>query len=146
VLVAWGGVLAAVLTSTLAPMAVSRSPYAVAAAACLVLGLLLRAGGARLVSEVVPVGLAGAIGLFTLLVVVPGHLGWPGWTAPAAVIVTAGGLVTYGFRRLFRPSLPATGRPSWLTVSSSVLGGISVALVFATSGVLSQFVGLGHHL
>jgi hypothetical protein len=57
-LVLWGGALAAVLAAALVAMAASRSPYAVAAAGCLGLALLLRAGAARLVTEVVPVSLA----------------------------------------------------------------------------------------
>jgi hypothetical protein len=150
-LVLWGGALAAVLAAALVAMAVSRSPYAVAAAGCLGLALLLRAGAARLVTEVVPVSLAGAIGVFTLLVVGPGHLGWPGWTAKAAIGLIAAALLAYGFRRLFRPGLTRPGltrpgRPRWLTECSSLLGGISVPLALATSGVLNWFVELGHHI
>ncbi len=144
-LVVWVGGLAAVLAAALVPMAASRSPYAAAAAGCLGLAVLLRAGAARLVAEVVPVGLAGAIGLFTLLSVGPGHLGWPGWTAKTATGIAAG-LLTYGFRRLFRPGLARAARPRWMTECSSLLGGISVALALATTGVLSRFVELGHHI
>jgi hypothetical protein len=145
-LVLWGGALAAVLAAALVAMAASRSPYAVAAAGCLGLALLLRAGAARLVTEVVPVSLAGAMGVFTLLVAGPGHLGWPGWTAKAAIGLIAAALLAYGFRRLFRPGLTRGARPRWLTECSSLLGGISVPLALATSGVLSRFVELGHHI
>jgi type VII secretion integral membrane protein EccD len=144
-LVVWGGGLAAVLAATLVPMAASRSPYAAAAAGCLGLAVLLRAGAARLVAEVVPAALAGAIGLFTLLLVGPGHLGWPGWTAKATIGIAAG-LLIYGFRRLFRPGLARAVRPRWMTECSSLLGGISVALALATTGVLSRLVELGHHI
>jgi hypothetical protein len=145
-LVLWSGVLAAVLAAALVAMAASRSPYAAAAAGCLGLALLLRAGAARLVTEVVPVSLAGATGVFTLLTVGPGHLGWPGWTAKASIGLITAALLAYGLRRLFRPGLTRAQRPRWLTECSSLLGGTSVALALATSGVLSVFVELGHHI
>jgi hypothetical protein len=141
-----GGGPGLVLAATLVPMAASRSPYAAAAAGCLGLALLLRAGAARLVTEVVPVSLAGATGTFTLLIVGPGHLGWPAWTAKAAIGLIAAALLVYGLRRLFRPGLTRPPQPRWLTECSSLLGGISVPLALATSGVLSVFVELGHHI
>ncbi len=146
-LVLWSGGLAAVIAAALVALAASRSPYAAAAAGCLGIALLLRAGAVRLVAEVVPVGLAGAIGLFTLLLVGPGHLGWRTWTAPVFVGVIAAGLLIYGFRRLLRnPELPPVARPRWLTGFSSVLAGGSVALAVATFSAFSRFVELGHHL
>jgi WXG100 protein secretion system (Wss), protein YukD len=145
-LVLWGGALAAVLAVALVAMAASRSGYAVAAAGCLGLALLLRAGAARLVTEVVPVSLAGATGVFTLLAVGPGHLGWPAWTGKAAIGLIAAAALTYGLRRLFRPGLARASRPRWLTECSSLLGGISVPLALATSGVLGVFVDLGHQI
>jgi hypothetical protein len=145
-LVLWGCALAAVLVVVLVLMASSRSACAVAAAGCLGLALLLRGGAARLVAEVLPVGLAGATGLFTLLLFGPGHLGWPGWVAPFAAFGIPAGLLIYGFRRLFRPG-PARGeRPRWLTDLSSMLGGISVPLALAMSGALGHLAALGHHI
>jgi hypothetical protein len=146
-LVLWSGGLSALIAAALVALATSRSPYAVAAAACLSIALLLRAGAVRLAAEVVPVGLAGAAGLFTLLLVGPGNLGWQAWTAPVFAGLIAGGLLVYGFRRLMRsPELPPATRPGWLTGLSSVLAGGSVALAIATFGAYSRFIELGHHL
>jgi hypothetical protein len=146
-LIVWSGVLAAVLGAALVPMAASRSPYAAAAAGCLGLAVLLRAGAARLTAEVVPLLLAGATGLFTLLLAGPGHLGWPSWTAPTGAVAIAAILLVYGFRRLMRrPEVPAVTRPRWLTGFSSTLGGTGAALAIATFGVFGRIVELGHHI
>jgi ESX secretion system protein EccD len=147
VLIAWSGFLAAVLAVTLVPMAASRSTYAAAAAGCLGLGLLLRAGAARLIAEVVPLLVAGAAALLTLLVVGPGNLGWPSWVSPTGLIVIAAVLIVSGFRRLMRsPGLPAAARPGWLGGIGSMLGGGGAVLAIAALGAFSHLVSLGHHL
>jgi hypothetical protein len=146
-LVFWSGGLAVVLAAALVPLAASRSPYAAAEAGCLGFALLLRAGSVRLVAEVLPVALAGTIGLFTLLLIGPGHLGWRSWTAPVFLVLIAGLLLAYGFRRLMRrPELPSMARPRWLTSFSSILAGVGAALAIELSGVFARFVELGHHL
>lgn len=147
VLIAWSGFLAAVLAVTLVPMAGSRSPYAAAAAGCLGLGLLLRAGAARLTAEVVPLLVAGAAALLTLLAFGPGNLRWPSWVSPAGLIAIAVIVIGYGLRRLMRgPDLPAVARPRWLGVFGSVLGGGGAALAIAALGTFGHLVSLGHHL
>jgi uncharacterized membrane protein len=139
VLVGWSG--------SLAPMAVSHSGYCAAAAGCLGLALLLRAGVARLTSEVVPLLLAGAVGLFTLLTVAPGHAHWPTWTSPVGTVLIGAVLIVYGLRRLMRrPELPALDRPRWMSNFSSMLGGTGAALAIAAFGVFGWFVQLGHHI
>jgi hypothetical protein len=147
VLIAWSGFLAVVLAVTLVPMAGSRSPYAAAAAGCLGLGLLLRAGAARLTAEVVPLLVAGGAALLTLLVFGPGHLGWPAWVSPAGLLAVAVILIVTGFQRLMRdPDLPAAARPGWFGGFGSMLGGGGVALAIAALGVFGHLVSLGHHL
>ena len=147
VLVGWSAALALAVGASLVPMAVSRSSYCAAAAGCLGLALLLRAGVARLTSEVIPLLLAGAVGLFTLLTVGPGHAGWPGWAAPTGTVVIGTVLIVYGLRRLMRrPELPAANRPRWMSNFSSMLGGTGAALAIAGFGVFGWFVQLGHHI
>lgn len=146
-LVVWSGALALVLGAALVFMAASRSPFATAAAACLGLGLLVRAGAARLTAEVVPLLLAGGAGLATLLLIGPGHLGWPDWIAPTGALVIGAGLVGYGLRRLMRrPDLPAAARPRWMSGFGSILGGTGAALAVAAFGVFGRMVELGHHI
>ncbi len=146
-LVSWSGGLALALALSLVTMAASTSPYANAAAGMLGFALLLRAGAARLVAEVVPVLLAGVAGLFTLLLVGPPHFGWGYWVAPTYACLLGGILLLYGFRRLMRRTTPRPmARPRQLTTIGSVLAGGSVALVVATFGVFGTLVGLGHHL
>ena len=143
----WSGGLGVVLAVALVPLAASRSPYAAAEAGCLGVALLLRAGSVRLVAEVLPVAFAGAVGLFTLVLVGPGQLGWRSWTAPVCLVLIAGLLLMWGFRRLMRrPEVPSMTRPRWLTSFSSVLAGAGAALAVATFGVFARFVELGHHL
>jgi type VII secretion integral membrane protein EccD len=147
VLIAWSGALAAVLAVTLVLMAASRTPYAAAAAACLSLGLLLRAGTARLTAEVVPLLVAGAAGLLTLLIFGPGNLGWPGWVAPSALPAVGVILVGFGLRRLIlEPDVPEAPRPGWLGGLGSTLGGGGVVLAVAALGAFVHLVSLGHHL
>jgi len=147
VLIAWSGFLAVVLAVTLVPMACSRSPYAAAAAGCLGLGLLLRAGAARLTAEVVPLLVAGGAALLTLLVFGPGNLGWPSWVSPAGLIAIAVILIVTGFRRLMRtPDLSAAARPGWFGGFGSMLGGGGVALAIAALGTFGHLVSLGHRL
>lgn len=146
-LIVWSGCLAAGLGVALVPMAASRSAYAAAAAGCLGLGLLLRAGAARLTAEVIPLLVAGAAGLLTLLLVGPGHLGWPSWVSPTGAVAIAAMAIVYGFRRLMRgPDLPPAARPRWLGGFGSMLGGTSAALAIAALGTFGRLVALGHHL
>jgi hypothetical protein len=147
VLVVWSGCLAAVLLATLVPMAAARSAFPAAAAGCLGLGLLLRAGAARLTAEVLPLLVAGVAGLLTLLLFGPGHLGWPSWVSPTVAIVIAIILIVYGFRRLMRsPDLPPAARPRWLGGFGSMMGGTGAALAIAALGTFGRLVALGHHL
>ncbi|MEU9407523.1 EsaB/YukD family protein [Streptomyces sp. NPDC048281] len=146
-LVVWTCVLASVLAVTLVALAASPSPPAAALAGCLGVALLLRAGAARLVGEVVPVGVAGAAGLCTLLLVGGGHLGGPGWAAPVYSCMFAVVLMVYGFRSLMgSPGLLLSGRPSWFTGVSSVLGGAAVGLAFATFGAFDWIIDFGRGL
>jgi hypothetical protein len=146
-LVCWSGALSLLIGACLVPMAASHSSYCVAAAGCVGLAVLLRAGVARLTSEVVPQLLAGAAGILTLLTIAPGHFGWPGWTAPVLTLVVGAVLLAYGLRRLMRrPDLPAMSRPRWMSNASSMLGGTGVALAIAASGVFGWVVHLGRHI
>lgn len=146
-LMVWNGFLCAALAVALPTMAASRSVPAVAEAGLLGLALLARAGGVRLVAEVVPLALAGSIGLFTLLVMVPSRIGSADWAAPTYVLVVPVVLLVYGFRRLMRrPGLPSMVRPRWLTGFGSVPAAFAVVLALTEFGVLSALVRLGHHL
>ncbi|WP_202233309.1 EsaB/YukD family protein [Actinacidiphila reveromycinica] len=146
-LVAWTVFLSAVEATALVALAVSGSRYGVMLAACLGVALVLRAGGGRLTAEVVPVGVAGAAGLCTVLLLGAGHLGWTGWTAPGAACLVAVGLLGYGFRNLMRGSgvLERT-RAGWVTSLASVLGGAGIALAVATFGVFGWVLEFGQRL
>ncbi|MFF3561798.1 EsaB/YukD family protein [Streptomyces sp. NPDC002574] len=146
-LATWSGILSLALAGGLVTMAASTSLYANVAAGLLGLAVLLRAGAARLVVEVVPLVLAGVAGLFTLLITGPGHFGWGSWVAPTCSSLIAATLLVYGFRRMMRrPGLPEMARPRWLTGFGSVLAGSSVALAVATFGAFGAIVGLGRHI
>ncbi|MFC4033948.1 EsaB/YukD family protein [Streptomyces polygonati] len=147
VLLVWSGGLAAVIATALVILADSGSSYAAALACCLGLALLLRAGSARMAAEVVPVGLAGVIGLFALLLLGSGRFGWPYWAGPLYAGLIAVVLLVYGFRRLMRRAdLPPMGRPGWLTGLGSLLGGVGIALAAATFGMVDRFLELGRHM
>lgn len=104
-------------------------------------------GGHKSTAEVVPLLLAGSCGLETLLLVGPGHLGWPGWFAPSGALAVGAVLVGYGLRRLMRrPGLPTAARPRWLSGFGSILGGTGAALAIAAFGVFGRIVELGHHI
>ncbi|MGW1726753.1 EsaB/YukD family protein [Streptomyces sp. NPDC002306] len=146
-LATWSGLLCLGLAGALVVMAASASPYADAAAGLLGLAVILRAGSARLVAEVVPQLLAGAAGLFTLLITAPERFGGVSWAAPACSALTAVVLLVYGFRRMLRrPELPAMARPRWLAGFGSVLAGGSAALAVATFGAFGALVDLGRHI
>lgn len=143
----WSGGLCAVLAVALPTMAASGSVSAVAEAGLLALALLIRAGGVRLVAEVVPLALAGSVGLFALLLTVPPRIGEADWAAPTYVLLVPIALLAYGFRRLMRsPELPSMERPRWLTGLGSLPGGLAVVFAVATFGVLSSLVHFGHRL
>lgn len=146
-LIVWSGGLCTALAVALPTMAVSRSTPAVTEAGLLGLALLARAGGVRIVAEVVPLALAGSAGLFTLLLTVPSRVGSADWAAPTYVLVVPVAVLAYGFRRLMRrPELPSMDRPRWLTGFGSVPAGLAVVFAVATFGVLSALVRVGHHL
>lgn len=147
-LIVWSAILVAVAAAALVPMAASRSPYATAAAGCIGLALLLRAATVRLLAEAVPLVFAGALGLFTLILVGPGHLPWPGWPTTAVTGAVAVAVPLYAIRRLMRrPRRTAIERPAvWTAGLASVFGGIALALAVETFGLYSRVVELGHHL
>ncbi|MFE9453527.1 EsaB/YukD family protein [Streptomyces sp. NPDC006739] len=146
-LVLWTGTLCLVLAGALVVMAASTSLYANVAAVLLGLAVLLRAGSARLVAEVVPQLLAGTAGLFTLLVSGPERFGVASWAGPVVSVLLAVVLLVYGFRRMMRrPDLPAMARPRWLAGLGSVLAAGSVALAVATFGAFGAMAGLGRHI
>jgi type VII secretion integral membrane protein EccD len=146
-LVAWTCGLAAVLAASLVALAVSGSLYGALLDACLGVALLLRAGEARLVAEVVPITVAGAAGLCMLLVFGAGALGWSGWTAPACACLVGVALLGYGLRNLVRRlESPSRVRPGWPANVASVLGGAGVALAVATFGAFDWFLTFGQGL
>jgi type VII secretion integral membrane protein EccD len=146
-LVAWTGFLAAVAAAALVGLAASPSRYGVGLAACLGAALLLRAEGGRLAAEVVPVGVAGAAGLCTALVLGAGRLGWSGWTAPGAACLFAVGLLGYGCRGLMRGAGPLTpARPGPRAGAAALLGAAGIALAVATFGVFGSLLTLGRSL
>ncbi|MDX3322427.1 EsaB/YukD family protein [Streptomyces sp. ME03-5684b] len=146
-LVVWTCVLSAVLVAALVPLAASDSVSAAALAGCLSLALLLRAGGARLAAEVVPAGVAGAVGLFTLALVGGDRSSSADWTAPVGVGLAAVALLAYGFRHLMRRvEVPPRPRSRWLGTVSSLLAGTAVGLAVAVFGVYGWFIELGQRL
>lgn len=146
-LVAWTCGLAAVLATSLVTLAVSGSTYGAWLDVCLGVALLLRAGEARLVAEVVPIAVAGAAALCMLLLLGAGTLGWSGWTAPACSCLVAVALLGYGFRNLLRRvEQPSRARPGWLSSAASVLGGAGVGLAVATFGAFGWFFTFGQGL
>ncbi|GAA1274288.1 hypothetical protein GCM10009665_72280 [Kitasatospora nipponensis] len=145
-LAAWGGGLALLLGAAIVLLGASHTVYGCATAGCLGVALLLRAGSAKVVVEVVPGALAGAGGLFALLLTGPPQLGWPGWTVPALLTAVAAALLGYGLRRLLRRDLRALRRPAWLGTAGAVLGALSIPLMLAGFGVFGRLMGLGRHL
>jgi hypothetical protein len=145
-LAVWGVLLALVLGSSLVILGSAPNVYGNAIAGCLGVALLLRAGSAKVVVEVVPGAVAGMAGLFTLLLIGPGHLGWPGVTVPLALVVVGVCLLGYGFRRLMRRDLPALRRPGWFGALGAVLGAMSIPLILAGFGVFGTLMGMGEHL
>jgi len=145
-LAAWGVLLSLVLAGSLARLGSSGSGYASAIAGCLGVALLLRAGSAKVVVEVVPGAVAGATGLFVLLLTGPAHLGAPGWTAPVALVLVAAVLLGYGFRRLLRRDLRQLARPGWFGTLGTAVGALSIPLLLAALGVFGTLTGMGKHL
>ncbi|MFE0464922.1 EsaB/YukD family protein [Kitasatospora sp. NPDC058965] len=145
-LAVWSAVLSAVLAAALVLLAVSHTVYGAGLAGCLALALLLRAGAAKVVVEVVPGALAGTAGVFALLLTGPGALHWPAWTAPVLLAAVALGLLGYGLRKLLRRDLRALPRPAWLGPLGAVLGALGIPLLLAGFGLFGQLMGLGRHL
>ncbi|MEU2246864.1 EsaB/YukD family protein [Streptomyces sp. NPDC019224] len=145
-LLVWSGLLSLTLAVSLALLAGTASPYGPAIAAALALGLLLRAGQAVTVSEVAPVGAAGAVGVFFLLLNAPERFGLPPVAGLAGVMAVAVVLVAYGFRRLMRPESAGAGRPGWLGNAGTVVGALAIPLTVAAFGVFDMLSGLGSHL
>jgi hypothetical protein len=146
-LAVWTCGLAAVLVVSLVALAASGSAYGSWLCLCLGVALLLRAGEARLIAEVVPITVAGAAGLCMLPVLGADALGWSGWTAPACACLVAVALLAYGFRNLTRRDvLPARPRPGWLTSVASVLGGAGFAFAVATFGAFGWMFTFGQGL
>ncbi|MBY8886968.1 EsaB/YukD family protein [Streptomyces sp. PTM05] len=146
-LVTWSALLCLAFTTSVVVMAFSYSWCANAEAALLGFAFLLRAGSARLVAEVVPLLVAGAIALLSSLLFAPAHLGWGVWVAPLYALLLGAAMIVYGFRRLMRrPGVRSMERPRWTTAFGSFLAGGGVALAVATFGAFGSLVSLGHHM
>jgi len=145
-LAVWGALLAVVLGCSLVILGSASNGYGNAIAGCLGVALLLRAGSAKVVVEVVPGAVAGMVGLFTVLLSAPGHLGWPGTTAPLTLVVVGVCLLAYGLRRLMRRDLSALRRPGWFGTVGACLGALSIPLILAMFGVFGSLMGIGQHL
>ncbi|MEV6499361.1 type VII secretion integral membrane protein EccD [Streptomyces prunicolor] len=135
------------LAACLVRLGASHNPYALGLAGCLGLALVLRAGSVRLLSGVLPVLLAGACGLGTLLVRLPDYAPVRGWEGPAAVLAAGLVLLGAGAALLHRVGEDRTEpRPAWLDQLSGTLGVLSVPLAVAVFGLFDYLVGAGGKL
>jgi type VII secretion integral membrane protein EccD len=124
----------------------SSNPFALGLAGCLGLALLLRAGGVRLISGVLPVLFAGLCGLGTLVVRLPDYAPVPAWAGSVAMLVAGLALLGTGTALLHRTDASAEPRPAWLDQVSGVLGVLSVPLAVAVFGLFGYLVGAGGKL
>lgn len=121
----------------------SHQRYAVALAGCLGLALVLRAGRLTMAPAVVPVVIAGTIGLTATLITAPGTFGAPGWAGSAVLLLAAVLAVAVGLVRAFRTNTPDV-RPSWIDPFAGVLMVACVPLVVGVFGVYSAMMDSGH--
>lgn len=143
-LAAWNSVLGATEAGCLLRLGMSASPIALALAGCVSLSLLLHAGEGRQLFDVVPVAVAGTVGVFTLALAAPERFGAPWWTGPLACSAAGALLLLGGVALAFRR---APGRrPGWFTPVANLLGVASVPLMVAVFGVFGHLANLGHHL
>ncbi|SEG92001.1 type VII secretion integral membrane protein EccD [Actinacidiphila yanglinensis] len=135
--------VAVVSAACLLVLGSSHQRYAVALAGCLGLALVLRAGRLTMAPAVVPVVIAGTIGLVTGLIKAPGRFGAPDWAGSAVLLVVALLAVAVGLVRAFRASAPDV-RPSWIDPLAGFLTVACVPLVVGVFGVYSSMMNSGH--
>ncbi|WP_225847510.1 type VII secretion integral membrane protein EccD [Streptomyces sp. HPF1205] len=136
-------VVSAVAAACLLVLGSAHQRYAVALAGCLGLALVLRAGRLTPAPAVVPVVLAGTIGLSATLIKAPGTFGAPRWAGAAVLVVAAVLALSVGLFRVFRTDAPDT-RPSWIDPFAGFLLVVCVPLAVGVFGVYGAMMNSGH--
>lgn len=126
-------------------LAGTRQPFALALAACAALALVVGAGTYRQATEVVPNGVAGAVGLFALGLDAAGRFHLAAWIAPVALGGLGCCVLLFALVQAQRTrSAPGPGR-----FAAPVAGLLRIAALPAlvgVYGVLGQLTTLGHRL
>ncbi|MFI8006976.1 type VII secretion integral membrane protein EccD [Streptomyces sp. NPDC086010] len=120
----------------------THQPFAVALAGCVGLALILRAGRLTMAPAVVPMVVAGSVGLATTLTRAPANFGAPHWAGAAALIVAAALTLVFGLTRAFRGD-GADERPSWIDALAGFLLLVSVPLAVGVFDVYASLLNSG---
>ncbi|HEY6494950.1 MAG TPA: type VII secretion integral membrane protein EccD [Trebonia sp.] len=138
-------VLSVALAIALVVLASSPNVFAVSLAACAAAALVLRVGTRRYLTEIVPMVLAGAAGILTLLLELPRWLAGASWSGALAVVIVGFGLFVAGLAGALRPGHPGERR-RFLGPVGVLLGIASVPLMLGVFHVFGHLETLGHHL
>jgi type VII secretion integral membrane protein EccD len=138
--------LSAVLVAALVILGSGGEAYALALAVCVSIALVLRASQLKMTAAVLPVTLAGATGLTTVLLRAPGQLGAPSWAGPLAVLVIGGVLFGAGVLKAFPDAETVDERPAWVAGLAAGLSLVSVPLVVGVFGVFGYLFGMGERM
>jgi hypothetical protein len=165
--IAWQMLLAVTAALSLSWLAGSSHTFAFSLAACVSLGLLLAAGGYLRVAAVLPGAAAGAVGMLSVLLLVPGRLGAPWWTGLVACTVIGLGLLASGTSRSFaaaeQAELAEPGAPyawpgkafrsgrktkpaAWPRAVAAVLRVASIPLLVGLFGAFGHLITVGRGL
>ncbi|MGI5255465.1 type VII secretion integral membrane protein EccD [Actinacidiphila glaucinigra] len=116
--------------------------FAVALADCLGLALVLRAGRLTMAPAVVPMVIAGTVGLATTLIHAPGAFGAPDWVGSVALLGAAVLALAFGLGRAFRAD-GSEERPSWIDPLAGFFLVASVPLAVGVFGVYASMMNSG---
>jgi len=162
--IAWQVVLAMSAALALSWLAGSSLTFGYSLAACVSLGLVLASGAYVRVAAVLPAATAGAVGLLSTLLLVPGRLGAPWWTGLAACTVIGLGLLASGISRSFAAAEPAgaddpslrpgtlrrrgreASQAAWPRAVAAMLRVASIPLLIGTFGTFGHLITVGRGL
>jgi hypothetical protein len=142
----WQSMLAVIEAVALSWLAGSAQVFAYSLAGCVSLALLVLAGGARHLAAVLTGTAAGAVGLLGVLLLVPGRLGAPWWTAPAICAAVGLALLASGVGLVSRARATRIESGSWRGPLETLLRMASIPLAAGVFGAFGHLLTIGQHL
>jgi hypothetical protein len=145
-LAATNALACAALTASLALLGASPSPFAIALAVALSLAVLFHTPACSFVAEAGPAVVAGLSGLFSVLLLAPGHMDLPAWLSPVAGAGLGMAALTAGLALHMGATERTSGQRTWSRLTASACFLAAVPLAVGVFGIFGTLMRLGQRV